>query len=176
MSNQTNESKTSLDSLITSNYSEAIKNSGTFQFFLVVKIKNLNTGQTREICTTGNFLKGALHREYKLGYDSLSLSQVEILAINKDRYFEFKDTSALNNIGLDIYSTDDLLKFENETNIDSLTQVLKNGKWSMSLRSDKTILLYAHALFNRGFLTGENMCFGGTLYLIDDYYWNIFRN
>jgi hypothetical protein len=43
------------------NYVEAIKNESTFKYYLVVKVKILNTGQTREYCTEGSFLKGALH-------------------------------------------------------------------------------------------------------------------
>jgi hypothetical protein len=29
------------------------------------------------------------------------------------------------------------------------------------------MMMYAHALFNRGVLTGENNCFGGTLVYVD---------
>lgn len=152
------------------NYTAAIKNESTFQYYLVVKVKNLNTGLTREYCTEGNFLKGALHREYNLDYDNKGISKVYSLAVNnKDRYFEFKNDSAIRNIGgVWEYSMDDLAKLEMKSNFDSIaTQIRKTGKWSKEIFDDKTMLMYAHALFNRGILTGENNCFGGTLVYID---------
>jgi hypothetical protein len=152
------------------NYVAAIKNESTIQYHLVVKVKNLNTGLTREYCTEGNFLKGALHREYKLGYDNKGISKVNSLAVdNKDRYFEFKNDSAIWNIGgVWEYSMDDLAQLEKKINFDSLVkQIRQTGKWSKGIFDDKTMLMYAHALFNRGILTGENNCWGGTLVYVD---------
>ncbi len=162
-------SKITLDTIIYNNYLKAVDNESTFQFFLVVKIKDLNTGQVREICTKGDFLEGALHMEYKTDYDSLGIAKIENLQRNnKNRYFEFKDTAALNNLGLNNYTIDDLTKFEKSHNIDSFAQVIKKGKWSLAISEDKIMLLYAHSLFNRGILTGENNCFGGTLIHVED--------
>jgi hypothetical protein len=152
------------------NYVAAIKNESTSQYYLVVKVKNLNNGLTREYCTKGDFLKGALHQECKLDYDNKGVSKVYSLAVdNKDRYFEFKNDSAIwNIIGDWEYSIDDLDKMEKKINFDSLAiQIRKTGKWSMEIFDDKTMLLYAHALFNRGVLTGEDDCFGGTLVYVD---------
>jgi len=152
------------------NYVAAIKNESTFQYYLVIKVKNLNTGLTREYCTAGDFLKGALHREYMLDYDQKGISKVDSLAINnKDRYFEFKNDSAIWNIGgVWEYSMNDLTRLEKRINFDSLAvQIRKKGKWSKKIFDDKTMLLYAHALFNRGILTGENNCWGGTLIYVD---------
>ena len=152
------------------NYVAAIKNESTFQYFLVVKVKNLNNGQTREYCTKGNFLQGAIHREYKLDYNEKGISKAYSVAVdNKDRYFEFKNDSAIWNIGgVWEYSMDDLAKLEKKTNFDALaTQIRKTGKWSKEIFDDKMMLMYAHALFNRGILTGENNCFGGTLVYVD---------
>ena len=151
------------------NYLKAIGNESTFQFFLVAEIKDLNTGEVREICTTGDFLEGALHMEYKIDYDSLGIIKLESLQRkNKNIYFEFKNAAALRNLGLNNYSITDLNKFEKSHNIDSLAQVIKKGKWSLAISEDNIMLLYAHSLFNRGILTGENSCFGGTLIYIED--------
>jgi hypothetical protein len=169
LSSNIDSSKIKLDTIIYNNYIKAVDNESTFQFFLVAKIKDLNTGQVREICTKGDFLEGALHMEYKINYDSLGIIKIEnIQRNNKIRYFEFKDTAALNNLGLDNYTIDDLAKFEKSHNIDSLAKVIKKGKWSLAISEDKIMLLYAHSLFNRGILTGENNCFGGTLIHIED--------
>jgi hypothetical protein len=165
----------SLDTIIYNNYCKAIDNEGTFQFFLVAKIKNLNNGQIREICTKGNFLKGALHREYNLGYDSIGTSKVYQMAVdNHKRYFELKNDSAIWNIsGVWPYTMDDLSKLEKQVNFDSLViQIKKNKKWSLEIFEDKSMLMYAHALFCRGILTGENSCRGGTLYYVDDEWLN----
>lgn len=152
------------------NYVAAIKNKSTFQYFLVVKAKNLNNGLTREYCSKGDFLKGALHREYKLDYDNKGISKAYALAVdNKDRYFEFKNDSAIWNIGGDWgYSMDDLAQLEKKIDFDSLAkQIRQTGKWSKEIFDDKTMLMYAHALFNRGILTGENNCRGGTIVYVE---------
>ncbi len=152
------------------NYVAAIKNNGTFQYFLVVKVKNLNNGITREYCSKGNFLQGAIHREYKIDFDKKGMLEIDSIAIgNKDRYFEFKNDSAIWNIGgVWTYSVNDLAKLEKKINFDILAvQIRKKGRWSKEIFDSKLMKMYAHALFNRGILTGENNCFGGTLIYVD---------
>lgn len=152
------------------NYLAALENQSTFQYFLVVQVKDLNNGHVREYCTKGNFLKGALHREFNLNYDSQGISKVNQIAIeNKERYFEFKNDSAIWNIGgVWEYSIKELTDFEKQQDFDALaTQIRNKGKWSKEIADDKTMLMYAHALFNRGILTGENNCWGGTLHYVD---------
>ena len=148
-----------------SNYKKAIKNESTFQYFLVIHVTDLNTGQTRDICTQGNFLKGAIHWEYNLNYDDNSNKKVENIALsNKTRTFKFKNVAAIQNLGLDQYSMDYLREFEEKNNIDKLTKEI-NEAWTKRL-DDKEMLLYAHSLFNLGILTGENSCYGGTLEVV----------
>jgi len=148
-----------------SNYKTAVKNESTFQYFLVIHVIDLNTGQTRDICTKGNFLKGAIHREYNLGYDDNSIKKVEKIALNnRTRTFKFKNIEAIQNLGLDRYSMDDLKEFEERSNIDKLTKEIDKD-WTKQL-DDKEMSLYAHSLFNRGILTGENSCYGGTLEVV----------
>ena len=164
---RSHEFATSLDSIVYLNYVNAIENQSTLQYFTVVKIKNLNNKETREICTKGNFLAGALHREHKLGYSIDEVIKVQNLMIdNKKRYFEFKDTSAINNLSLNKYSVDEFAKFENKTNMDSISKSAINKDWSMYFEDDKAMMMFAHSLFNRGILTGENNSFGGTIYYI----------
>lgn len=150
------------------NYVVAINNESTFQYHLVVKFKNANTGEIREICAEGNFLKGALHREYSIDYDEIGVKKVAELALkNKERYFEFKNDGAIANMGVKNYSMNELEKLEKKVNFDSIVnQIKKHKKWAVSLE-DKEIMMYAHALFNRGILTGENNCMGGTLVYVD---------
>jgi len=148
------------------NYKKAIKNESTFQYFLVIHLTDLNTRQTRDICTKGNFLQGAIHREYNLGYDDNSRKKVKKIALNnRTRTFKFKNTEAIQNLGLDRYSIQDLKEFEQKNDIDQLTKQI-NKDWTKRLTNDKEMLLYAHSLFNCGILTGENNCFGGTLEVV----------
>ena len=146
------------------NYVAAINNRSTFQYYLVVKARNLNTGQTREICTQGSLFLGALHREYKLGYDKESIEKVRSIAINnKGRYFEFKNDSALLNMGINDYTENDLKKLEGRVNFDALAKKIKRKReWELSL-DDSLMTMYAHLLFNKGILTGENNCWAGRL-------------
>lgn len=160
---------TRLDSIKYENYSVAVKQEGTLNFFIVIKVKDMNTNITREICTIGNLLLGALTREYNIVIDSAGIDSLYKIALaNKTLYFEFGDTSALNNLGLDNYSDADFKEFEQHNSIDSLVLDIKGKKWEKWIPEDKDMLLYAHALFNRGILTGENGCFGGTLHYIDN--------
>ena len=157
----------SQDSICYVNYVNAIENGSTFQYFTVIQVKDINTGKVREICTKGNFLLGALHIENKSTYSVNDQIKIQKLLLkNKRRYFEFKDTVALNNLGIKNYSSEDLKKFEKENNIDSIAKSIKR-KWGMAIMEDKNMLLLAHSLFNRGILTGENNCFGGTLTHVD---------
>jgi hypothetical protein len=151
------------------NYVAAIKNFSTFQYFLVVKVKDSKNGTIREYCTKGNFLKGALHREYNLRYNIDGISKVYSIAIdNKERYFEFKKKKAIKNLTSWNYSIDELTQLEKTVNFDSIvSQIKTNNNWSMEIFDDKTMLMYAHSLFNRGILTGENSCYGGTLVYVN---------
>jgi hypothetical protein len=166
--NGNNRKREHVDIVLYSNYLKAVRNEGTFQYFVVVTVKNTKTGDIREICTSGNFLVGALHMENSIGYDSTDNIKIDnILSKNRKLYFEFKKNSALNNLGLSSYSKEELESFEKTHNIDSLARVLRNGKWSMRMPNDKTMLLYAHSLFKRGVMTGEYDCFGGALVSVE---------
>jgi len=150
------------------NYVAALNNESTFQYHIVIKFKNLNTGEIREICTEANFLKGALHRESKMDYDDYGRNKILSEAIkNKERYFEFKNDSAMMNMGIQDYTMEDMKNLEKKVNFDSIVNLIKKKKkWSIGL-DDKEMMMYAHALFNRGILTGENNCMGGILVYVD---------
>lgn len=150
------------------NYKAAIENESTFQFYLVIKLKDKNTGETREYCTKGDYLKGAIHREYKIGYSEEEILRVYDIALkSKERYLEFSNNDALRNIGAGSYTLQELAELEARVNFDSLAKKIKADKeWHMGI-IDKEQVLYAHALFNRGILTGESNCVGGTLIYVD---------
>jgi hypothetical protein len=143
------------------NYLTAINNHIVgFQYYTVIKVKNLNTGEVREYCTLGNFLCGALHMEYQLDYDLAGMRKGDSIATaHKDRYFEFRNDSAISNISAWKYSMTELAQLEQQVNFDSLAkEIKKSGEWMLPSNDDREMVMYAHALFNRGILTGINVC------------------
>ncbi|WP_431244803.1 hypothetical protein ACQ9BO_11425 [Flavobacterium sp. P21] len=84
------------NNLLYKNYAKALNQGGTFQFFLVIKIKNLNTNEVREICTKGDFLQGAIHHEYKIPYTEKGLLKAYQIALkNKKGILNLKMTVQL---------------------------------------------------------------------------------
>ena len=150
------------------NFLAAIENQSTFNYFTVIKVKDLNTGLVKEICTKGNFLSGALHIELKADYDSKGEQRVLNFAKSKrDRYFEFKSKKALDNISFSKYNSEGLAKIQTEFDFDKIAAAIKrDNKYSIRLPDNRMPFL-AHALFNRGILSGESACFGGTLEYVD---------
>ena len=150
------------------NFLAAVQNSSTFSYFTVIKVKNLNTGVTKEICTKGNFVSGALHLELNVGYDAKGEKKVlEFAKTKKDRYFEFKNKKALDNISFFDYKTKLVAKIQTEYNFDKAIEIIKKDK-DFSIRlADDEMKAFAHVLFNKGYLTRENDCWGGALDYVD---------
>lgn len=123
---------------------------------------------TKEICTKGNFVSGALHIELKADYDEKGEQKVlDFAKSKKDRYFEFKNKKALDNISFSPYKTKLVSKIQTEYNFDKTIEIIKKDK-DFSIRlSDDDMKAFAHVLFNKGYLTGENDCWGGTLEYVD---------
>jgi hypothetical protein len=150
------------------NFLAAIENSSTFNYFTVIKVKNLNTGVTKEICTRGNFICGALHIELKAGYDEKGGNKVlEFAKTKKDRYFEFSNNKALKNISFFDYDASQLSKVDSKYNLArAVISIKENKKFALTL-TDKEMRYFAHLLFNKGYMTGESSCIGGTLKYVD---------
>ncbi len=146
------------------NYVAAIRNKSTIQSYLVVSVTDLNRGTTREYCTKGNFLVGAVYREYQLdkknGMEGLFMAD-SIVISHKDRTFQFTNPSAVENIDYH-YSINDLHRLEATTNFDSIANLVKYHD-GVYIFDDKKLAMYAHILFLRGIPTCENNCYGGKL-------------
>jgi len=152
------------DKLNYENYSKAINNQSTLQNFIVIKVKNINTNEIKEVCTKGNFLLGAIHLELDKKYDVSERKEVVDFAASKtDRYFEFKNTEALKNVSFDNYNEAVLNDTEISSTVKLIEDKLKVEKsYTLKLNSDEMIAI-AHQLFKKGYLTAENSCFGGKL-------------
>lgn len=150
---------------IFAHFAAAIKNKGSVQYYAVIKAADLTQGTVREICAPGSFIRSALHKELKYDYDDQSVAMVEHMALmNLDRFFEFKNPEAIQVLGVDAYTEQDVADFEKQINFANLAKQIKGwGTWKMEFKDDKQMLLYAHCLFNHGILTGENSNQLGTL-------------
>jgi hypothetical protein len=142
--------KSTVDSIRYTNYVKLVnyKNNTHTASYVVVNVKNLNTNEIKEICTYPDFICGALKIENKK-YD------VESLIQNKERYFEFKDTAALNNIGFNSYSKNDLDNFKNRIKFDSLVKLIAKKEYpTIDFGENHNELnMYAHLLFNEGIMS-----------------------
>ncbi len=154
---------------IYAHFTAAVKNKSSVQYFAVIKVVDLTKGTVREVCAPGSFIRSALHKEMKYDYDNQSMAMVEHMALmNLDRFFEFKNTDAIQLLGVDVYTEDDVQQIEKQINFTALAkQIKQSGNWKMEFKDDdKLMLLYAHALFNHGVLTGEDSNHLGTLIYI----------
>ena len=142
--------KSTADSIRYTNHVKLVnyRNNTHTASYVVVNVKNLNTNEIKEICTYPDFLYGALRIENKK-YDD------EILLQNKERYFEFKDTAALNNIGFNSYSKNDLAEFKNRINFDSLVKLIAKKEYPTIDFGEEhhKFNMFAHLLFNEGIMS-----------------------
>ena len=142
--------KSTADSIRYTNYVKLVnyRNNSHTASYVVVNVKNLNTKEIKEICTYPDFLYGALQRKNKKHDD-------EILLQNKERYFEFKDTAALNNIGFNSYSKNDLAEFKNRIKFDSLVKLIAKKKYPTIDFGEEhhKFNMFAHLLFNEGIMS-----------------------
>ena len=150
------------------NFIAAIENGSTFSYFTVIKVKNLRTGETKEICTKGNFISGAVQMELDADHDYKGEQKVlEFIKSKKNRYFEFKNLKALNNISFFEYDTKMHSMVQAKYKFDKLVSTIKKDKRLVLKLDDSEMKYFAHILFNKGYMTGENDCFGGALEYVD---------
>jgi len=139
-------------------FCSSLSNFSTAPNYLVVKVKNLNTGEIKEICTEAPFLNGAFNRETGEFKNSLDCKEYE------DRYFEFKKDSALWNISFDLYSKAELDSFATTINVDNIIKQVKSGKLiSKTFMNDrKEQIMFAHIMFNNGVMMTRG-CVAGNI-------------
>ena len=136
----------------------AIANLSTAPNYVVVKVKNLNTGETKEFCTEAPFLIGAVTRETGAKTYELDCKK------DKDRYFEFSNDSALWNINFGFYSKAELDAYAETINIPHIVKQIQIGKLTNKTFTDggKEQILFAHLMFNNGVMI-RNDCEAGNV-------------
>jgi ribosomal protein L11 len=146
-------------------YAAAVKNKSGMQYFAVIKVVDVSRNTMYEVCAPGSAIRSALHKELKYDYDDQSVAMVQHVALmSLDRILEFKDTTAIELLGGNAYTETELMAFEKTKDIKTLAKNIRSwGTWQMEFRDDREMLMYAHALFNQGILTGEDNQRLGTL-------------
>jgi hypothetical protein len=139
-------------------YCSALENNSTAPNYVVVTVKNLKTGELKEICTEAPFLNGAL--DHETGKKSEFSCE-----IYEERYFEFSNDSALWNISFDLYTLAELNNYAKTINVSEIIHNVKSAKLTRKTFTSnwKEQIMFAHLMFNngvmmtRGCITG-NVC------------------
>jgi hypothetical protein len=80
-------------------FETAIGNHSMSPSYVLISVVDDNTGQSRTFCTTANFLMGAIHREYGIGFGGGDIAKADAIAIaSKDHVFHFRRQEALDNV------------------------------------------------------------------------------
>jgi hypothetical protein len=80
-------------------YEAAFATISTSPSYVLVSIGDGDTAPTRPVCITANFLRGALHHEYALGYGREDLLKADRIALeHQDHVFRFHDKGALDKV------------------------------------------------------------------------------
>lgn len=168
--------KPDLEQIKYENYLFALNNDkGSMAYYVVVSVKDLNTGTEKEICTDAAFLEGAIHKELddSVGYDKV----IEIARQNRSRYFEFRNMAALENISFYTYDIGVAAELAVRKGlIESIKKVMEHGAdienvYCIPLQQSKNATgaeqkAMAHIAFNMGYLASVNTCWGGPLMIV----------
>lgn len=80
-------------------YEAAIHNDSTSPSYVMISVAGAETEPAKVVCITANFLLGAIHREYGLGYDAAGVSEaIKIALANSNHRFAFRQLTARANI------------------------------------------------------------------------------
>ena len=152
----------------------ALENQSTAPNYVVVKVKNLNTGEVKEICTEAPFVEGAINRQ--TGKFSFQTDCDDY----PNRYFEFSADSALWNISFDLYTISELEEYAKTIDVERTVQQVKEGKlqektfgidkeqtWQETKREQ---IMFAHIMFNNGVMMTRGCVAGNEseLYIYDE--------
>ncbi|MQQ99765.1 hypothetical protein [Glaciimonas soli] len=146
-----------------SSFKSAVENSSEYAIFTVIDDR---TGHSRTGCACTNFLRGAFHIEYEIGYTSEESKKVVTLILSHtDRTYHFTNPKAIANIPfyysekdvetarsrLEGMSNQQLREFvSSKGDLESLRQTASGSMENHNARRDSTIC----ALIERGFSAG----------------------
>jgi hypothetical protein len=131
-------------------FCSALNNNSTEPNYIVITVKNINTGEKKEICTEAPFLQGAFFRQCGKYIKPIDYKYY------RDRYFEFSNDSALWNISFDLYSSSEFEKYKFNINADEYVENAKKKDLTIMFdpykESRKEQIMFAHIMFNNGIM------------------------
>lgn len=135
----------------------AFANFSTAPNFVVIIATDQIRGITKEVCTEAPFVEGGLGRN----------KGKEKSQNHKSRHFYFNTITALNNIGFDEYSYDELLEYGQNNDVkETVTQALKNNHIELNFQGTrKQQFMFAHILFNNGIISTRGDIAGNLMIL-----------
>ena len=139
-------------------FCKALNNLSTAPNYVVLNIKNIKTGEIKEVCTEAPFLSGAIYKEYGKFPGKIDCKK------SKDRYFEFAKDSALSNIDYNLYSKKSLDSFAKTINVEEIIKLVKSGNLTSKTfkNSRKEQIMFAHLMFNNGVMMTRG-CVAGNI-------------
>lgn len=139
-------------------FCKALSNSSTAPNYVVLNIKNIKTGEIKEVCTEAPFLSGAIYKEFGKYPDKMDCKK------NKNRYFEFSKDSALLNINYNLYSKISLDSFSKTINVEEIIKLVRSGELKSKTfkNSRKEQIMFAHLMFNNGVMMTRG-CVAGNI-------------
>jgi hypothetical protein len=126
----------------------ASKNVTKEPFYVVINVKNIKTGQIKEICTAVPFINGAINKENGILFIGIDCKEYP------NRYFEFSKDSALSNIEFNLYTQTDLNNYVKKINLKKTIADIRDGslKGKRFTGNHKEDIMFIHILFNNGVL------------------------
>jgi hypothetical protein len=136
----------------------AMANFSTAPNYVVAKVKNLESGEVKEVCAEAPFFSGAVSRQTGVFTVGLDCSKY------KSRYFEFSKDSALWNIGFDLYSKAELDAYAEKIGLTQIISKIKSGAITGKTfeGSRKEQIMFAHLMFNNGIMMTRG-CMAGNV-------------
>ena len=144
-------------------FCESYKVMSTAPNYVVVIVKNLKTGETKEICTEAPSLPFAVSRQKGTSYAEFYHNYKKY----KDRYFEFSNDSALNDINFNLYSKLELEVYSKTINVMDTVNRIKSGKMTSKtfFNERKEQIMFAHLMFNCGVMASRGCIAGNECFL-----------
>ena len=136
-------------------FCKAIENLRSAPDYVVVTVKNVTTGETKEVCTEIQFLNDAVRQETGAAAD-LDCAKYPT------RYFEFMKDSALEVLNFSLYSQADLDKYAKTVNITDIVENVKTGKLTGKTFEGygREQIMFAHVMFNNGVIMTRGQIIG----------------
>lgn len=141
-------------------------------FWVVVDVENTLDNQKRAMCVSMKNLRLYIRKTYNLKYDSASIIQVDsILSANQERRFTCNDENDLNRyFNFNKYTENEIDSLRRAIDLDELNQTALNRefqKYIPTQGSEKTMLMLAHLLYEKGIYTTQYSCHGTILYIVN---------